>query len=84
MLLGVEIRKRNKVLGRSRCRWEDFVKALKKIDLKKWTSGIRWAVEACFCINGDEMLPQQLDVTCSADKLSEREEGSYSLELIGL
>jgi hypothetical protein len=31
----------NSVLGRSRCRWEDFIKTLKKIDLKKWTSGIR-------------------------------------------
>jgi len=41
MFLVVGKRKRNRILGRSRYRWEDFIKALKKIDLKEWTSGIR-------------------------------------------
>lgn len=76
--------KGNRILGRSRCRWEDFIKTVNKIDLKKWTSVKGLAVEMCFCTKGDEMLPQQLDITCAADKISECEEGSYSLGLIGL
>jgi hypothetical protein len=41
MLLVAGKRKRKRVLGRSRCRWEDFIKALKIIDLKKLTSIMR-------------------------------------------
>jgi hypothetical protein len=50
-------------------------------EMDKWYK-IGW--RDVFCTNGEERLPQQLDITCSADRVAECEEGSYNLELIGL